>query len=222
MIWFLLDAFNLEVRKKNKFNFKNLSKSDLKYFIILIVVSVFFFIATTIIPIIYDVYWIGSVSFVIYIAVFIYFLKKVNKEQEKEYEKIIIKYKKDLDNLVYLLREEVFQLYTEKQIIRLIEDCNQILPTLRMSKSVFKPFVTFFTAILFPLVTLVLNMVMDKYYYDISVQVMIWIIFGSLYLLSLYYLITPAIGDFIDSHYNKLRKLRDMLSDIILLHFSNK
>lgn len=219
MIWYLIDAFNLEERDKNIICIKDLSKNKRKYFIMLIVVAIIFFIATAVIPILFDIHWIGSVMFVIYFATFMYFIKMVSKETEKEYGKNVADYKKDLDDLVHILRKEVFQLYTEKQINRLIEDCDQILPTLKRSKSVFKPFVTFFTAIIFPLVTLALNIIVNELSFDISLQVMIWIVLGPLYLISLYYLISPIIGGFLDSDYKKFRRLRDMLSDILLLYF---
>jgi len=220
MIWYLLDAFSLMEREKNRFRIKHISKTKRLYLAAIIFVSIFFFISITVIPKLYNIDWIGGVAFVIYLSTYIFSIKKIAREAEKEYEENTEEYKKTLENLALLLRKEVFQLYTEKQITKLIEVCNQILPSLQRSKSIFKPFVAIFTAILFPLITLALNILIDNFSFNASLQTIIWLILGSLYLISMYYFISPVIGDILDSEYKKLRRLRDMLSDIILISFN--
>jgi hypothetical protein len=220
MIWYLLDAFNQMEREDNKFKITDISRSKWKYLWAIIITSILLFITIAIIPMLYDIYWIGGIAIIVYFAIYIYSIKEISKETEKEYEKNTKAYKETLENLSHILRKEVFRLYTEKQILKLIDDCNQILPSLQRSKSIFQPIVTLFTVILFPIITLALNILIENLTFNMSMQIMIVILLGLLYLISVYYLISPIVGGILDSDFKKLRRIRDMLSDIILIEFT--
>jgi len=220
MIWYLLDAFKVEKReRKTNISFKNISKEERKYFIIYFIAIILYFITGVIFPLLGEVHWSSGVSIIVIVVVIIYFTKGMAHISEINYKKNMKEYKKKINNLRVLLKSREFKLYSEKQIIILIEDCNKILPSLKRSQIISKPLIKIFTAIIFPITTLYLGSVMDKFTLNINLQVIAIVIISILYLMGLYYIFSPFARDLLDNDYKNVEKLRDMLSDIILLDF---
>lgn len=218
MIWYLFEAFRQEDRMMGKkVSLKELSKTKWKYLAMLMAAAIFYFISVTVLPLVYDIYWLSGIALVVYGFVMVYFVRGVSLETD--YEKNVLDYKYRLGILRGILNKEVFKLYSEKKIAWLIEDCDRILPGLKRSKSIFRPISVFSKSIIAPLVIFVLGVLAENVSISTSALIAVLIILILMYLLGIFYLVSPIITSFLDRDYKIVEDLRLMLSDIILIDF---
>ena len=104
-----------------------------------------------------------------------------------------------------------------EQIDLLINQINEELPELKMSEKVLKAFYTISTALLLPIITLMIKWLLN--YNNEGVEIVIILVLISLAILGIFYIIKPLLEEILDSPYRKMSKLKRILEDIKLVDF---
>jgi hypothetical protein len=220
MIFYLMDAFyEAEKEQGKKFSFKDISTKKKKLFFALILSALFFTCSMVLIPINSNIYWLLLFSPIIFIVTFVFVVEGIKSEDQKEYERNIQGYLIRLDRMRKILNKEIFLFYSEAKIKKLIEDCNEIIPTLEYSQRIFKPLLIAFNVAIFPLIITAIDIIVRKISVDMAMQVLILIILIFIISVSLFYLMTPFVRDFLDNDYKKIKEIKAILSDILLTDF---
>lgn len=166
----------------------------------------------------YNNFWLILVNAIVAFGAGSYLGYQGKKIREKRYGTGLEYYHVKINILAKILEEK--NLYNPLKLERLTQQIKEELPTLKNSDNMFKPLYTIASLILIPIFMLFVNWILNA---TSKITESLFII-GSILslivaLMGLFYMTKPLIQDFLDSDYKKMKKLCDIMTDIVTKDF---
>lgn len=217
MLWYFMDGY------KNKIDKRVLKKwKEIQFRIRIALICLFVFGAIYACSAIYLSEYPLVYGLALFLMIFDLILLYIfgRKEEINEYtDRLAWHQNNRLDKFRDLLKEDHFRFYSQEKIEFLIDRCNDELPRLRISKTLFKPVITVFSGMILPIVIYGFTI----YSHDLGNQavayILIFAVIMIMYILGLYYMLKPTIEKILDSKYYTIVNIKNMLQDIILMDF---
>lgn len=205
--------------KKERKKWKELSLKIRVTFILLIIFGVLYGYSAIFhskAPVIYG----AALLFMITDLIILYIFKR--KEEIRNYSIDLAWYRKRLDIFRNLLKEDSFRFYDKKKIQFLIDRCNDEIPKLRLSSTLFKPMITVFSGMIIPIIIYGFTMYSQHLGNEVIAYILVFTVILIMYILGFYYMIKPTIEKILDSKYYTITNIKNMLQDILLVDFTNE
>lgn len=106
------------------------------------------------------------------------------------------------------------------QIVFLGKCAKEISDSLKVTKYLFEPLYTFFTSILLQLLLLIIQWVLSKTDFSMSIiNLFLIVLLHLIYLLGIYYVIKPSFESLIDKNYYKMKEFQRALDNVYLFYY---